>query len=148
MRRRLRLAGCWVALAVVAAATALMAGGVGWGAAAVGWAGGGVAGAGWAGGGVAGAAGGGGGYDSAAVSAGRKLYLRHCAECHGADARGGPRAPSLDTRRVAEAAPGDLFRFLTDGSLRAGMPAWSRLPAARRWQLIAYLETLGGAPAR
>jgi mono/diheme cytochrome c family protein len=87
-------------------------------------------------------------HDLAAVAAGRKLYLRHCGECHGADARGGPRAPSLDTHRVAEAAPAELFRLLTDGSLRAGMPAWSRLPAARRWQLIAYLETLGGAPAR
>jgi mono/diheme cytochrome c family protein len=129
VRRRLGLASWWLALAALAATAALHAGGAG-----------GAGGAGWAGSGA--------GYDPGEVLAGRKLYLRHCAECHGGDARGGPRAPSLDTHRVGEAAPGDLFRFLTNGSLRAGMPAWSRLPAARRWQLTAYLKALGGAPAR
>jgi mono/diheme cytochrome c family protein len=79
-----------------------------------------------------------------AVMAGRKLFLRHCAECHGEDTRGGRRAPPLSTNRVREAPPGDLFWFLTNGDLRKGMPSWSRLPAAQRWQLTAYLETLGG----
>jgi mono/diheme cytochrome c family protein len=137
--RRLGTAVCRLAVAAaLAAATALFAAGTGRGeiGAGVGRAGG------------AQPAGSAGGYDPGAVAAGRKLYLRHCAECHGGDARGGPRAPSLDTRRVGEAAPGDLFWFLTNGSLRAGMPAWSRLPAAQRWQLTAYLKALGGAAAR
>jgi mono/diheme cytochrome c family protein len=82
-----------------------------------------------------------------AVLAGRKLFLRYCAECHGADARGGRRAPSLDTDRVREAPPGGLFWFLTNGNLRKAMPPWSRLPEAQRWQLAAYLKTLGRPPA-
>jgi mono/diheme cytochrome c family protein len=76
-----------------------------------------------------------------AVAAGRKLFLRHCAACHGDDGKGGRRGPSLDSRRMREASPGALFWFLTNGRLAAGMPEWSRLPAARRWQIIAYLQS-------
>jgi len=80
-----------------------------------------------------------------AVAAGRKLFLRHCAECHGDDARGSRRGPAIASERVREASPGALFWFLTNGRLAAGMPGWSRLPAARRWQIIAYLQS--GLPA-
>jgi len=80
-----------------------------------------------------------------AVAAGRKLFLRHCAECHGDDARGSRRGPAIASERVREASPGALFWFLTNGRMAAGMPGWSRLPAARRWQIIAYLQS--GLPA-
>ena len=80
------------------------------------------------------------GESAAAAVAGRKLFVRHCAECHGDDGRGGRRGPSLDSRRMRQASPGALFWFLTNGRLAAGMPEWSRLPAARRWQIIAYLQ--------
>ncbi|HEY6320564.1 MAG TPA: cytochrome c [Thermoanaerobaculia bacterium] len=76
-----------------------------------------------------------------AVTAGRKLFLRHCAGCHGDDGGGGRRGPSLDSRRLRGASPGALFWFLTNGRLAAEMPEWSRLPAARRWQIIAYLQS-------
>jgi mono/diheme cytochrome c family protein len=76
-----------------------------------------------------------------AVAAGCKLFRRHCAECHGDDGGGGHRGPSLDSRRLRQASPGTLFWFLTNGRLAAGMPEWSRLPAAQRWQLVAYLRT-------
>ncbi|HVT18244.1 MAG TPA: cytochrome c [Thermoanaerobaculia bacterium] len=85
-----------------------------------------------------------------AVTAGRKLFLRHCAECHGDDGKGSPRGPSFDLDRLRQAPPGDLFWFVSNGDLKAGMPSWSRLPDAQRWQLVAYLKTLaeqvGGAP--
>lgn len=77
-----------------------------------------------------------------AVAAGRKLFERYCAECHGDDSRGRGNAPSLDSERVQRAPPGDLFWFLTNGNLRAGMPSWSRLPDAQRWQIVMYLKTL------
>jgi mono/diheme cytochrome c family protein len=81
-----------------------------------------------------------------AARAGRKLFRRHCAECHGENAEGSARAPALDTRTIAGAAPGDLFWFLTNGNRRAGMPSWSRLPDARRWQIVEFLKTLRGSP--
>jgi mono/diheme cytochrome c family protein len=92
------------------------------------------------------AAAGGAGTDPAAVQAGRKLFLRHCADCHGADARGSRRAPALDSERVRQTPDEDLFRFVTNGNLRTGMPSWSRLPAARRRQILAYLRSLPAPP--
>jgi mono/diheme cytochrome c family protein len=79
-----------------------------------------------------------------AVRAGRKLFARHCASCHGDQGRGGE-APHVDADAVADATPGDLFWFLTHGNLRHGMPSWSRLPDQRRWQLVAFLKTLDAA---
>jgi mono/diheme cytochrome c family protein len=75
-----------------------------------------------------------------AVRAGHKLFARHCTESHGENGRGGRNAPPLDTVAVRRAAAGDLFWLLTNGSLRAGMPAWSNLPDARRWQIVAFLK--------
>jgi mono/diheme cytochrome c family protein len=83
----------------------------------------------------------------AAVLAGRKLFLRHCAECHGEDAQGSRKVPSLASVMVRQAPPGDLFWFVTNGNLRAGMPAWSRLPAARRWQIVSFLTAQAAAGA-
>jgi mono/diheme cytochrome c family protein len=81
-----------------------------------------------------------------AIRAGRKLFLRHCAECHGDDARGRGKTPPLVSHRVQGAPAGDLFWFLTNGDLGAGMPAWSRLPDERRWQLVTFLKTLAAPP--
>jgi mono/diheme cytochrome c family protein len=82
-----------------------------------------------------------------AVRAGRKLFVRYCATCHGEDARGRRATPALDSQRIAGAPEGDLFWFLTNGELRAGMPSWSRLPEARRWQLVTYVTTLPSQPS-
>lgn len=80
--------------------------------------------------------------ESEAVLAGRKLFARHCAGCHGSDGRGQEQAPDLRTAVVQGAPPGVLFWFLKNGSLREGMPSWSRLPDQRLWQLVSYLQTL------
>ena len=79
--------------------------------------------------------------DANAVKAGKKLYARYCAECHGADGQG-DRAPALQSERVQRATPGDLFFVLTNGDLPSGMPSWSRLPDERRWQIAAFLRQL------
>lgn len=77
-----------------------------------------------------------------AVLAGRKLFERHCAECHGVDAHGRDKAPALDSGLVEKTPPGDLFWFITNGNLWRGMPSWSGLPDARRWQIVTYLKSL------
>jgi mono/diheme cytochrome c family protein len=83
-----------------------------------------------------------------AVRAGRKLFQRYCAECHGADLAGRGKAPALDSGWVEQAMPGDLYWFLTNGNLRTGMPSWSRLPDQQRWQLVTYLKSLPKAQAQ
>jgi mono/diheme cytochrome c family protein len=82
-------------------------------------------------------------HDTASVMAGAKLYRAHCAGCHGLTAEGRQMAPSLRTSRVSDRSDAALFAFLTDGDLKRGMPSWSRLPEERRWQVVAYLRSLG-----
>lgn len=77
-----------------------------------------------------------------AVLAGEKLFRQHCAECHGAKARGIGRAVNLHSPTVQNATPGELVWFLGNGNLSRGMPSWSGLPEQRRWQIVAYLKSL------
>ena len=77
-----------------------------------------------------------------AAQAGAKLFVDHCAQCHGADASGHGSAPSLKSESVQERSDTALFAFLRNGDLRHGMPSWSRLTDERRWQIVTYLRTL------
>jgi mono/diheme cytochrome c family protein len=79
---------------------------------------------------------------SSEVRAGGKLFAQHCATCHGSNATGGTRAPSLDTASVQAMPDRALVQFLTDGDLPKGMPSWSRFPEERRWQLVRYIKSL------
>ena len=67
----------------------------------------------------------------------------HCAKCHGEDALGRGKKPSLRTKEVQKAADGELFSLLRNGYLKKGMPSWSSLPEPSRWQIIAYVKSLG-----
>jgi mono/diheme cytochrome c family protein len=78
-----------------------------------------------------------------AVAAGSKLFADHCAKCHGSDALGRGKRPSLRSKEVQQAGDGQIFWFLRNGNLRRGMPSWSSLPEPSRWQIIAYLKSLG-----
>jgi mono/diheme cytochrome c family protein len=84
--------------------------------------------------------------DPEAVAAGAKLFQLHCAECHGADADGGKKGPSLRAPEVQQVTPGTLFWVLTNGVVRKGMPVWSRLPEPQRWQLVSYIKSLSATP--
>jgi mono/diheme cytochrome c family protein len=83
--------------------------------------------------------------DPQAVAAGKILFEEHCAECHGENALGTNKAPSLRAEEVQVAPPGSLFWILTNGIVRKGMPVWSKLPEPQRWQLIRYIKSLGSA---
>ena len=80
--------------------------------------------------------------EASAVAAGAKLYRQNCASCHGHDATGLSNRPSLHSERVRAASPGELEWLLKNGSMRNGMPSWSRLPEQQRWQIVSYLKSL------
>jgi mono/diheme cytochrome c family protein len=80
--------------------------------------------------------------EATAVAAGAKLYRQNCASCHGDDATGLSNRPSLHSERVRAASPGELEWLLKNGSMRNGMPSWSRLPEQQRWQIVAFLKSL------
>ena len=77
-----------------------------------------------------------------AAKAGQKLYRRECSGCHGSEAQGARRGPALVSPTLSEARPGTIFWVLRNGSLGAGMPSFSHLPEAQRWQIVTYLKTL------
>jgi mono/diheme cytochrome c family protein len=85
--------------------------------------------------------------DKDAVAAGKVLFEEHCAECHGENALGSKKAPSLRAQEVQTAPPGTLFWVLTNGIVRKGMPVWSKLPEPQRWQLVTFIQSLGPAEA-
>jgi mono/diheme cytochrome c family protein len=83
--------------------------------------------------------------DSDAILAGRKLYVRHCAGCHGASGENGRKGPGLRAAEVQAASDGAVFWVITQGNVRSGMPVWSKLPEPQRWQITTYLKSLGPA---
>jgi len=81
--------------------------------------------------------------DKDSIPAGKILFEEHCAECHGENALGTKKAPSLRAKEVQTAPPGTLFWILSNGIVRKGMPVWSKLPEPQRWQLITFVQSLG-----
>jgi mono/diheme cytochrome c family protein len=80
---------------------------------------------------------------SDAIAAGALVYREHCQQCHKANAQGdGRKRPALLSEDIRAASDGDIEWFLRQGDLRHGMPSWSSLPEAQRWQLVAWLRSI------
>jgi mono/diheme cytochrome c family protein len=78
-----------------------------------------------------------------AIAAGRRVFVDRCAQCHGEDAEGTKKRPSLRSQRVREqASEGDLHWLLVNGNMRKGMPSWAKLPDQQLWQVISYVKSL------
>lgn len=78
-----------------------------------------------------------------AIAAGGRMFADHCAKCHGQDALGRGKKPSLRSERVQQATDGEIFWLLKNGNPGKGMPVWAALPEPERWQVIAYVKSLG-----
>lgn len=76
------------------------------------------------------------------VAAGGNLYRANCAHCHGEQAQGRANKPALRSSRIGAATDGELAWLLKNGNVFKGMPSWSGLPEAERWQVVAYLRSL------
>jgi len=78
-----------------------------------------------------------------AIAAGRNIFEEHCSKCHGQNAEGVKKRPSLRSARIQQqATEGDLHWLLVNGSMKKGMPPWAKLPDPQLWQLITYLKSL------
>jgi mono/diheme cytochrome c family protein len=86
--------------------------------------------------------------DPGASAAGAILFENHCEECHGANAEGTRKGPSLRVKEVRDATPGAIFWILTNGVVRKKMPVWSKLPEQQRWQLVSYIKSLSGVDSK
>ncbi len=82
---------------------------------------------------------------------GGEQFQIFCSVCHGSDARG--KGPVVGPNRIPEIPTLDLHseqaRAYTDGYIwgmitngRGLMPSYRRIPAAVRWQMVAYVRAL------
>jgi glucose/arabinose dehydrogenase/cytochrome c5 len=84
-----------------------------------------------------------------AVEAGAKLYTTSCALCHGPTGQGTGNIPDLADGPTQKVPDGEVFWFITAGSVANGMPAWGQLPEQQRWELVSFVKSLkNAAPAK
>ncbi len=78
--------------------------------------------------------------DAPDLVAGRSVYIRNCASCHGS-AGGGGRGPRLDEGRTLDTFPSveDQVSFVSEG--KGGMPAFSdRLSAEEIEDVVRFIR--------
>lgn len=75
---------------------------------------------------------------------GAQRFMEFCAGCHGADGRGGDKAPALvPVSRAAPLSDAELFRIVHDGT-REGMPPFAQIGDAKIRAVVSYLRALQG----
>ena len=83
----------------------------------------------------------------AAARAGRIAYAQNCGSCHGRNGGGTGNIPSLAKKTTQAATEGEIFWFITKGDVANGMPAWDKMPEAKRWQIVTFVKSLRSQPA-
>jgi mono/diheme cytochrome c family protein len=76
------------------------------------------------------------------AAGGKKVFQQRCSVCHGIDGSGNKRGPNLTSGPVQRQTDGALFWKISSGNSRTGMPGFSFLLRAQRWQLVQYVRTL------
>src|SRR5271170_4477465 len=85
------------------------------------------------------------------VSQGQEVFLGSCAQCHGADARGGtdigrnmnPPAMDLSSPHVQHWSDAELFWIIQNGVRLSGMPSWkSSISDNDTWKLARFIHNL------
>jgi len=82
----------------------------------------------------------------AAIAAGAKLFAGNCAPCHGANGQGTGNVPPLTEGPTQTVPEGEVFWFVTTGSIKDGMPPWNTLSEEDRWRIVSYVRTLKNSP--
>lgn len=81
------------------------------------------------------------------LEAGRTLYTKACAMCHGANGQGTGNIPSMATGPTQQAKPGELFWYITRGDKANGMPSWAGMSDASRWKIVLFLRNMNALAA-
>ncbi|MFQ5595682.1 MAG: cytochrome c [Anaerolineae bacterium] len=89
---------------------------------------------------------------------GRGIYDARCTRCHGLQGAGdgamaadlpAPPPSFLDVVHMRQVTPAGYFDIITNGNLEALMPPWGgELSAQERWDVLAYVWSLGTSPER
>lgn len=93
---------------------------------------------------------------TAARERGRRLFLEHCALCHGVNADGHgarreglsrPPADFTSSAWQARVTPRLVYFNIREGIRGTAMPSWKILETDETWDLTAYLLALGDGPS-
>jgi cytochrome c oxidase cbb3-type subunit III len=75
---------------------------------------------------------------------GAQRFMEFCASCHGADGKGGDKAPGVVTASsITGLSDAELFRIVHDGT-RGGMPPFAQIGDTNIRAVVHYLRTLQG----
>ena len=84
------------------------------------------------------------------VAAGKAAYAEDCQKCHGPEGKGGvspakgfPAPADLTRPEMRTHADGEIYWVISNGTVTA-MPSFKGIPETLKWQLVAYVRTLGG----
>ncbi len=80
---------------------------------------------------------------ASAVTAGKALFMKNCASCHGQSGQGTGNVPSLVDGKMESVPSGEVFWFVTKGDQGNGMPSWAALPQKDRWELVSFVKSIG-----
>jgi len=89
--------------------------------------------------------------DAASIEEGKKLYMRHCASCHGPGGKGdggmalagGTPSNLTDETWDHGSSDGEIFTVIRDGT-SADMEAYKdKLTEKQIWHLVNYIRSLG-----
>ena len=91
--------------------------------------------------------------DPSNVSRGRKIFVKYCSGCHGAEGQGdgyrllGPDPANLAAPATKERTDKELSRTLHEGN--SNMPSWKyRLSQRDSTDVLAYIRSLNKGPTR
>jgi cbb3-type cytochrome c oxidase subunit III len=93
--------------------------------------------------------------DATSIAAGKKIFAKSCASCHGDEGKGDgkmadqytPPPPDLtDAEWKHGSTDGEIFVLIRDGSKGTAMKAYgSRLATNDLWNVVNYLRSIGPA---
>jgi mono/diheme cytochrome c family protein len=86
------------------------------------------------------------------IAAGRNLYNRNCAVCHGADGKSKtdvagalPFKPTdLTDKNMHGITDGEVYWVTTNGIKKGGMPGFAKVKPTEPWQMTLYVKHLMG----
>ena len=90
------------------------------------------------------------------IEAGKKLYLRHCASCHGQGGKGdggmalsgGTPSDLTDEKWDYGASDGEIFTSIREGVSADMLEYKNKLDDKQIWQVVNFLRSIGPQPAK
>ncbi len=90
------------------------------------------------------------------IEAGKKLYLRHCASCHGQGGKGdggmalsgGTPSDLTDEKWDYGSSDGEIFTAIREGVSADMLEYKNKLNDKQIWQVVNFLRSIGPQPAK